>query len=152
MLPKTLLVATAALPAILAANAAPAETRMLPGLYETRTSSPGKPGGTKARDCLTPEDVKIRTIERQLAEAVKDGSCKLGSRTVGGGKFAVSGTCNNGGIRSTFKQTGTYSPTAMSMNMSMTMVPAPGARPISMTVVSTSRRIAPTCPAGSGDA
>jgi hypothetical protein len=48
-------------------------------------------------------------------------------------------------MKSTFTQTGTYSPTAMSMNMKMIL--NAGGKPVSMDLVTTSRRIAASCPA-----
>lgn len=130
-----------------AAGAALANTTFQPGLWETKTRSPGRPDVETTRDCVTPEETKRETLEKRLAEAVQDPSCKYTQRSIGGGKFAISGACNNEGIRSSFRQTGTYSPTAMTMNMSMTLVAAPGAKPVAMNVISSSRRIAPTCPA-----
>lgn len=131
--------------------AALAETPMLPGLYETKTVYPGQGGSDTTRDCVTPAEVRNATVERKLAETLKDQSCNFTSRSFGGGKFAIAGTCNNEGVKSSFKQTGTYSPTAMTFNMTMTMVPAPGAKPVSLNMSSTSRRIAASCPAGSRD-
>ena len=146
---KTIL--AAGVVALSASGAANAETVMLPGLYETKVGYPGQGGVETTRDCLTPDEVKTETIERRLAQAVKDPSCKFSSRSFGGGKFAIAGSCNNGGIRSSFKQSGTYSPTTLNMNMSMTMIPTPGAKPVAMNLVTASRRIAATCPAGTGD-
>jgi hypothetical protein len=129
-----------------AATAAASGLTMLPGYYETRTSSPGDPAGKPVRDCVTVAEAKERTVERWLSETSKIPNCTFSRRAIGGGKFAIAGTCNNAGMKSTFTQTGTYSPTAMSMNMKMTL--NAGGKPVSMDLVTTSRRIAGSCPAG----
>ena len=133
-----------------AAGAASADAEFLPGLYEVRVSYPGDGSGVETtRECLTPAEAKEESLERRLVAAVNDSTCTFTQRTIGGGRFAIAGTCNNEGFRSSLKQTGTYSPTAMTMDMSMTMVPVPGAEPVSTQMVMTVRRVAANCPAGS---
>jgi hypothetical protein len=129
-----------------AATAAASGFTMLPGYYETRTSSPGEKAGQPVRDCMTAAEAKEKTVERWLAESSKMPNCTFSKRAIAGGKFAVAGNCNQGGMKSSFSQTGTYSPTAMTMNMKMTL--HAGGKPVSMDVTTISRRIAATCPAG----
>lgn len=143
---STSLALSAATLAAGAATAAASGLTMLPGYYETRTNSPGDPAGKPVRDCVTIAEAKERTVERWLSETSKIPNCTFSRRAIGGGKFAIAGTCNNAGMKSTFTQTGTYSPTAMSMNMKMTL--NAGGKPVSMDLVTTSRRIAASCPAG----
>lgn len=138
--------AAAGLFAISAASTAVAETVMLPGLYETVTRSAGEDDAETSRDCVTPAEVKAKTVERKLAEALKSGACTYAQRSVGGGKFALAGTCSQGGVKSSFKQTGTYSPTTLNLNMKLSM--KMGGQPISVDISSSSRRVAPTCIAG----
>lgn len=127
-----------------------AEVTFQPGLYETRVSYPDDgPGVETTRECLTAAEAKQESLERRLAETVQDANCKFTQRSIGGGRFNIAGTCNNEGMRSTLKQTGTYSATGMAMNMHMTMAPAAGTAPVSMRMVLISRRVAATCPAGS---
>ena len=148
---KPILILTAAVAGLSSAAPTLADTLFLPGLWETRTRSVGDNDVETNRDCVTPEETRRETLERRLAEMVKDPSCKYTQRSIGGGKFAIAGTCNNGGMKSTVRQTGTFSPTTLNMTMAMTLVAAPGAKPVTMNIVSSSRRLAPTCPAGSDD-
>lgn len=141
--------AAAALIAISTTGTALAETVMLPGLYETITRSAGEDDAETTRDCVTPAEVKTKTVERKLAEALKSKACTYTQRSFGGGKFALAGACSQSGVKSRFKQTGTYSPTTLNLNMKLTM--SMGGQPISVDLTSSSRRIAPTCPAGSDD-
>jgi hypothetical protein len=128
-----------------AATAAASGFTMLAGYYETRTSSPGDPAGKPVRDCLSPAEAKEKTVERWLSETTKMPNCTFSKRAIGGGRFAITGNCNNGGMKSSFSQTGTYSPTAMTMNMKMTL--NAGGKPVSMDMTTVSRRIAASCPA-----
>jgi hypothetical protein len=126
-----------------------AEVTFQPGLYETRVSYPDDGQGVETtRECLTAAEAKQESLERRLAETVQDSNCRFTQRSIGGGRFNIAGTCNNDGMRSTLKQTGTYSTTAMAMNMDMTLAAAAGAPPVSMRMVMSSRRVAATCPAG----
>ncbi|TWI14361.1 DUF3617 domain-containing protein [Aerolutibacter ruishenii] len=135
--------------ALFAGHAAAAEATFLPGLYEFKVSYPDEgPEVETSRECLTAAEAKQESLEQQLAETVSDSNCRFTQRTIGGGRFAIAGTCNNGGVRSTLKQSGTYSPTAMAMNMTMSMVPAPGTKPVDVRMVMSSKRIAAACPAG----
>ena len=143
---KLLIVAAIAATGSAAAAASVSGSVLLPGYYETRTSSPGSPAGEPVRDCITAAEAKEKTVERWLAESSNVPNCVFTRRSIGGGRIAVAGTCNNGGMKSSFTQTGTYSPTSMSMNMKMTM--SAGGKPITVDLVTTSRRIAATCPAG----
>jgi len=151
MTPKTILAGAAGLVALTGASAACAETSLLPGLWEAKTTFADSKNVETTRDCITPAETKAGTLDAQLAKAIRDPSCKYTQRNVGGGRFAVAATCNNGGMKSSYRQTGTYTPTTLTMNMAMTLVAAPGAKPASMAFTSVSRRIAPTCPAGSDD-
>lgn len=146
MTPKAILAASAALAAVATASAALAETVMLPGLYETTTRSAGEEDAEVTRDCLTPAEAKTKTVERRLAEALKSKACTYSQRTLAGGRFALAGTCSQSGVKSSFRQTGTYSPTTLTMNMRLSM--SMGGQPIGVDLVSSSRRIAPTCAAG----
>lgn len=148
---KTILAGAAGLIALTGGSAAFAETSLLPGLWEAKTTFADTKNVETTRSCISPAETKAGTLDQQLAKAVKDPSCKYTQRNIGGGRFAVAATCNNGGMKSGYKQTGTFTPTTMTMNMSMTLVTAPGAKPVSMAFTSASRRIAPTCPAGSDD-
>lgn len=135
--------------ALFAGHATAAEATFLPGLYEFKVSYPDDgPEVEKSRECLTAAEVKQESLEQQLAKTVSDSNCRFTQRTIGGGRFAIAGTCNNDGVRSTLRQSGTYSSTAMSMNMTMSMVPAPGAKPVDVRMVMSSQRISATCPAG----
>lgn len=138
--------AAAALFAVSATSTALAETVMLPGLYETTTRSAGEDDAETARDCVTPAEVRAKSVERRLAEALKSEACAYTQRSVGGGKFALAGTCSQGGVKSSFRQTGTYSPTTLNLDMKLSM--KMGGQPISVDISSSSRRIAPTCRAG----
>ena len=143
---KLMIVATVVATGSAAAVAAGSSSVLLPGYYETRTSSPGSPAGEAVRDCVTASEARERTVERWLAESTNIPNCAFTKRSIGGGRFAFAGSCNNGGMKSSFIQTGTYSPTSLSMNMKMTM--NAGGKPISLDLVTTSRRIAAACPAG----
>ncbi|QSX78696.1 DUF3617 domain-containing protein [Agrilutibacter solisilvae] len=133
-----------------AAEVACADAAFLPGLYEVRVSYPSEGAGVETtRECLTAAEARQESLEWRLAEVVEDTSCKFTQRSIAGGRFAIAGTCNNQGFRSTLKQSGTYSPTTMTMDMSMTMQPMPGAEPVAMRMVMSSRRVAANCPAGS---
>jgi hypothetical protein len=145
MTTRTLLTAAIALGTASAA-AAMADTAMLPGYYETVTRTVGKAGGTTTRDCLSPAEARTETVERKLQEALRAPGCKYTQRSLASGKFALAGSCNQAGMKSSFKQTGTYSPTGMTMNNVMTM--SLGGKPINLSLVINSRRIAATCPAG----
>lgn len=132
------------------AGAACADAVFLPGLYEVRVSYPSEGSGVETtRECVTAAEAKRESLEWRLAEVLADTRCTFAQRSIAGGRFAIAGTCDNEGFRSTFKQDGTYSPTTMTMQMSMTMQPMPGAEPVAMKMVLSSRRIAATCPAGS---
>lgn len=132
------------------AGTACADTAFLPGLYETRVSYPDDGAGVETtRECLTPAEAKQESLERRLAEAVQDGNCRFAQRSIAGGKFTLVGTCVSEGAKSSVRQTGTYTPTTMAMNMRMTVVAGPGAPPVSVDMVMTSRRLATICPAGS---
>lgn len=134
---------------LLAGNAAAAEATFLPGLYEFKMSYPDDgPEVETSRECLTAAEAKQESLEQQLAKTVADSNCRFTQRTIGGGRFAMTGTCNNDGIRSTLKQSGTYSPTTMNVNMTMSMVPAPGAKPVDMRMVMSGKRVAAVCPPG----
>lgn len=136
--------------ALFTAHTAAAEVTFLPGLYETQVRYPEDgPGTETSRECLTPAEAKQESLERRLAETVRDSSCRFTQRSIGGGKFAIAGTCNNDGMRSSLKQSGTYSPTSMTMDMRMSVVVAPGAEPVATRMLLSSRRIAAACPAGS---
>lgn len=136
--------------ALFTAHAAAAEVTFLPGLYETQVRYPEDgPGTETSRECVTPAEAKQESLERRLAEIMDDANCRFTQRSIGGGRFAIAGTCNNYGIRSSLKQSGSYSPTAMTMDMRMSMVVAPGAGPVGTHMVLSSRRIAAACPAGS---
>lgn len=128
----------------LAANAA-GETMMAPGYYETVTRIAGDPEAETKRECVTAAETKTRTLERILSD-LTEGRCTYTQRQVGSGRFAIAGACVNEGVRSTFRNTGSYSPTSFSLNLSSrTMV---GGAPIDVVLSSSSRRIAAACPAG----
>ena len=128
----------------LSASAA-GETLMSPGFYETTTRIAGDPDVERKRECLTPAEVRARPLERVLAE-MTEGRCTYTQRQIGGGRFAFAGACVNEGVRTTFRNTGTYTPTSYSVNLnSRTMV---GGTPIDIVVTTASRRIAAVCPAG----
>jgi len=132
------------------AGAACADAVFLPGLYEVRVSYPSEGSGVETtRECLTAAEAGQQSLEWRLAEVLEDTSCRFAQRSIAGGRFAIAGTCNNDGFRSTLKQDGTYSPTTMTMEMSMTMQPMHGAEPVAMKMVLSSRRVAASCPAGS---
>jgi hypothetical protein len=133
--------------ASLAAPAANASTAFLPGVYETTTTHAD---GTKetSRHCATSKGFENDTLEKRLAAMSQDPSCKFTQRTIGSGRYAIAANCNNEGVKSSYRQTGTYTPTSMTMNMAMTMQVAAGQTPVSMNFNAVSRRVAATCPAG----
>lgn len=138
------------LAALFTAHAAVAEVTFLPGLYETKVRYPDDGPGTEAsRECLTPDEAKVESLERRLAETVRDANCRFTQRSIGGGRFAIAGTCNNDGVRSSLKQSGTYSTTAMTMDMTLSVAVAPGVEAVGTRMVLTSHRIAAVCPPGS---
>jgi len=151
MTTKAILASAGALVALFTAGAAFADTAMLPGLYENKVRMPQYDNETETtRDCLTPAEAKNATIERHLAETLKDKSCKYSSRSISGGKFTLAGTCvAEGGAKSSFKQTGTFTPT--SLNMTMTGFVTIGGQKMDIGMIMSSRRIAASCPAGSDD-
>lgn len=147
MTAKTVFAASAVFLTAIAAVPALAETAFLPGVYETTTTHAD---GTKetSRHCATSKGIQNDTLEKRLAAMSRDPSCKFTQRSIGGGKYALAATCNNEGVKSSYQQTGTYTPTSMTMNMAMTMQVAPGQKPVSMNFKALSRRVAATCPAG----
>lgn len=147
MSPKTILTASATLVGLTLAGAALAETAFLPGVYETKTTHADGAKET-SRHCATSKGVQNDTLEKRLAAMTQDPSCKYTQKSIGGGKYALAGSCNNEGMKSTVKQTGTYTQSSMTMNMAMTLVTAPGQKPVSTNFTSVSRRVAATCPAG----
>ena len=139
-----LIALTTLLVAPLTASAA-GETLMSPGYYETTTRVAGDPEVERKRECLTPAEVRARPLERVLAE-LTEGRCTYTQRQIGGGRFAFAGACVNEGVRTTFRNTGTYTPTSYSVNLnSRTMV---GGTPIDIVLTTSSRRIAAVCPSG----
>ena len=150
MNPKTFVAGLLGGLSLCVAGAACADAVFLPGLYEVRVSYPSEGSGVETtRECLTMAEAKQESLEWRLAEVVEDASCRFSQRSIAGGRVAIAGTCNNEGVRSTLKQSGTYSPTRMSMEMTMTMQPMPDAEPVGMKMILSSRRIAANCPAGS---
>jgi hypothetical protein len=129
------------------AIAAPGATAFLPGLFETVTTDAE---GTRktSRSCASAQAVQTDTLEKRLAAMGQDPSCKFTQRTIGGGKYAIAASCSNEGAKSSYRQSGTYTPTSMTMNMAMTMQVAPGQKPVTYSFTSVSRRVAATCPAG----
>lgn len=128
----------------LAASAA-GEAFFTPGYYETTTRYAGDPEVERKRECVTPAEARARPLERFLVE-MTEGQCTYTQRQIGGGRFAFVGACVSDGVRSTFRNTGTYTPTSFSLSLnSRTMV---SGTPIDVAVTTSSRRIAPTCPAG----
>lgn len=145
MTKPALIASVALLGAGLPAGLAMAQTMIAPGYYETVTRVAGDPDTEVTRDCVTPAEAKSRTLETILAEAT-EGKCAFTQRQVGGGRFALTGSCVNEGVKSTFKNTGTYTPTSFSLNLvSRTVI---GGAPIDLNLTTTSRRIAAACPAG----
>ncbi len=139
-----LIALTTLLVAPLTASAA-GETLMSPGYYETTTRFDGDPEVERKRECLTPAEVRARPLERVLAE-LTEGRCTFSQRQIGGGRFAFVGACVNEGVRTTFRNTGTYTPTSYSVSLnSRTMV---GGTPIDIVMTTSSRRIAAVCPSG----
>ena len=133
--------------AAIGATGAAAGTAFLPGVYETTTTHAD---GTEdvSRHCATSKGIQNDTLEKRLAAMSQDSSCKFTERSVGGGKYAIAASCDNEGVKSSYRQTGTYTPTSMTMAMAMTMQVAPGQKPVSMNFTALSRRLAATCPAG----
>ena len=128
----------------LAASAA-GGTVMAPGYYETTTRFAGDPEVERKRECLSPAEVRARPLERVLAE-MTEGRCTYTQRQIGGGRFTFVGACVNDGVRTTFRNTGTYTPTSYSVSLnSRTMV---GGAPIDIVLTTSSRRIAAVCPSG----
>lgn len=142
---KTLMAGAALLAA--GAPAAPtlAQTTFAPGYYETVTRIAGDPDPEIQRDCVTPAEVKSRTLEAILAEWT-EGQCVYTQRQVGGGKFALAGSCVVDGSRSTFRYAGAYTPTSFSATLSSRAVVS--GQPLDMNLAVSSRRLAPVCPAG----
>lgn len=135
----------------LASAAASADALFQPGLYETRVSYPGEGTAVEVtRDCLTPAEARRESVSARLAEATRDPACRYTQRSISGGRFAIAGTCDNEGIRTAVRQTGTYTPTSMSLDMRTTMS-APGMAPVHVDMRMSSRRIAAACPAGSAN-
>lgn len=135
--------------AALASSAAPAialgQTMMSPGYYETISRVAGDPQPEIKRDCVSAAEAKARPLETILGE-LTEGRCAYTQRQVGGGKFALAGSCVYEGVKSTFRNTGSYSPTSFSLNLnSRTLV---AGAPIDVVLSVTSRRIAAICPAG----
>lgn len=150
MNPKTLVAGLLGGLTLCIAGAACADAAFLPGLYEVRVSYPSEGSGVETtRECLTAAEARQQSLEWRLAEVLEDSSCRFTQRNIAGGRFAIAGSCDNDGFRSTLKQSGTYSPTTMTMEMSMTMQPMPGAEAVGMRMVLSSRRVAANCPAGS---
>jgi hypothetical protein len=145
--PNTLLAAVALLAAAGAASAATMQTAFLPGVYETTTTHAD---GTRdvSRHCATSKGVANDTLEKRLEAMSQDKSCKFTKRSIGGGNYAIAATCDNQGARSSYTQSGSYTPTSMTMAMAMTLQAAPGQKPVSMKFNAVSRRVGATCPAG----
>lgn len=136
------------------ASAAPAlaDTEFLPGLYEIRVSYPDEsPDAEITHECLTPAAAAQESLERRLADALRDRNCGFTQQRIGAGTFHIAGTCSDGGVSARIEQSGTFSPTSMSMNLRTTLTPAPGVAPVSTSLVLTSRRLSATCPAGSAE-
>lgn len=141
----TLIASAAGVAVALYAGAALAETVMAPGYYETVTRFAGDPDPQVTRDCVTAEEARARTVERELAKAMQ-GQCAYSQRQIGAGRFAIAASCNDDGVKSTFKNTGVYSSTGFTMNLTSTTVV--GGQSASLNLTSTSRRLAAACPAG----
>jgi hypothetical protein len=142
---RTVITTSAALSALAVAAPTLAATAFLPGVYETKTAYAD---GTKetSRHCATSKGVGNDTLEKRLAAMTNANGCTYSQKSIGGGKYAIAGTCNQDGIRSSVKQSGTYTPTSMTMNMAMTLA-MPKQKPVSMSFTAVSRRVAATCPA-----
>lgn len=138
--------ASAGLAVALIGTAAIAETTLSPGYYEAATRLPGETKARITHDCLTPEEARESTVERRIGQAAV-GQCAYGPRKISGGKFAVAGTCtNDDGSKTSFKVTGGYSATSMTMNLaSSTNL---NGRLVPMNLAVSLRRIAAACPAG----
>ena len=144
MSPKIILIASAA--GLGFAGAALAETMFLPGVYETVTTFADGAKET-SRHCAKSHGAQNHTLERRLAAMTQDPSCKFTQRTVAGGKFAIAAACDNEGVKSSYTQSGTYGPAAMTMAMTMTIQAAPGQAPVKSSFNAVSRRVAAVCPA-----
>ena len=143
---NTIIAAVALLTAAGAASAATTQTGFLPGDYETVTTHAD---GTRdvSRHCANSKDVASDTLEKRLEAMSQDKSCTFTKRTIGGGSYSIAATCNNEGARSSYTQSGSYTPTSMTMAMAMTLQVAPGQKPVSMKFNAVSRRVGATCPA-----
>jgi hypothetical protein len=141
---KIILTASAAVVGF--AGAALAQTTFLPGVYETVTTHADGAKET-SRHCAKSHGAENDTLERRLAAMTQDPSCKFTQRTVTGGKFAIAAACENEGVKSSYKQSGTYGPAAMTMAMTMTIQAAPGQAPVTSSFTAVSRRVAAVCPA-----
>lgn len=133
-----------------AAAPAQAGTAFLPGLYEIRVSY-AEDGADEeiTHECLTPAAAAQESLERRLAEAVRERNCRFTQQRIGAGTFHVAGACSDGGVSARFEQSGTFSPTSLDMHLRTTATPAPGIAPASTTLRLSSRRISPDCPADS---
>ena len=140
---KTLIAAAFVAAAVPAATLA--QTTFAPGYYETATRIAGDPEPEIQRDCVTPAEAKGRTLEAILAEWT-EGQCAYTQRQVGGGKFALAGSCVVDGSRSTFRYAGSYNPTSFSAKLSSRTVVS--GQPLDVNLTVSSRRLAPACPAG----
>jgi|GEM_PF-5192254 len=147
MSPKTLLAGAAGLVALNCAGAALAETAFQPGVWETKTTFADTKNVETNRHCAKAADVKRDTLEARLAAMTQNPNCKYSQKSIGGGKYAIAGTCNDAGIKSSYRQSGTYTPASMTMNMSMTIA-VPGQKPVSQSFTAVSRRVGAVCPAG----
>lgn len=142
---KTLAAGAALLAACAPTAGAQAQTTFAPGYYETTLRVAGDPEPEVQRECVTPAEAKTRTVEVMLSEWT-EGKCAYSQRQVGGGKFALAGSCVLDGARSTFRYAGAYTPTSLSATLSSRTVVS--GQPLDMNTKISSRRIAPTCPAG----
>jgi hypothetical protein len=127
------------------AGAASAATSFTPGVWETRTVHADGDVQT-TRHCAKPVDMRNDTLEARLAAMSNVKGCAYSQKAIGGGKYAIAGTCNQDGIRSSVRQSGTYTPNSMTMNMAMSLA-MPGQKPVSMSFKAVSRRVGATCSA-----
>lgn len=130
-----------------AVAAAAAETVFAPGYYEFVTRFAGESEAETTRECVTAAEARTRSLERILGE-MTEGSCTYTQRQIGGGRFALAGSCINEGVRSTFRTSGAYTPT--SYNFDLTSRTMMGGVPIDVAITTTGRRIAAACPARAG--
>ncbi len=142
MSPKIILTASAAL---LGAGAALAQTAFLPGAYETTTMWAD---GTKDTSRHCARAGVDHTLEKRLAAMAQDPTCKVTQHAIGGGKFAIAAACDHEGVKSSYKQSGSYGSTGMTMVMSMTIQARPDQAPATSSFTAVSRRVAAVCPAG----